>query len=258
LAAVDSSQALPLGRKLLALAPHDADLLNLNGQLEMHAGDDQTARKHLEEAVALDPNDSDPRVNLGLVLEALNDHAGAKIQLEKALALNNDEPWVHYELAMVLRTLGDTQAAKQQIALFQQKKKLESDRAVAVAEAAQARGAVKAGDNQKAAELYRQLALALDNLGDRAAERAALEQTVQLGYKDLQAGDKADAERQFQLTVDAVPDNVQAWIGLAVALGAESRFAEARKAAATALQLDPNNGIALNLSRELAASENHH
>ncbi len=258
LVADDSSHALPLARKLLAQAPHDADLLNLNGQLEMNAGDDQTARMHLEEAVALDPKDSDPRVNLGLVLARLNDPAGAKIQLEKALALNNDEPWVHYELAMVLRTLGDTQGAKQQIKLFQQEKTLESDRAVAVIEGAQARDAAKAGDYQKAAELYRQLAFALDNLGDRAAERAALEQAIQIGYKNLWAGDKSGAERQFRLTIQQAPDDAQAWVGLAAALGAESRFEEARKAAETALKLDPDNATALNLSRQLAADQNRH
>ncbi|MGB6827458.1 MAG: tetratricopeptide repeat protein, partial [Terracidiphilus sp.] len=279
----DSDRAVPLGRKLLALAPHDPDLLNLNGELEQKAGDYQAARKHLEKAVALDPNDPDPRANLGLVLADLNDPAEAKIQLEKALALGNDEPQVHFELAKVLRTLGGTEAAKQQLALFQQKQKQESDRAFVVSEAAQAAEAVKAGDNQKAAGLYRQacaaepqnaglhykLALVLDNLGDRAGERAALEQAIQanphfvpaqyqLGSMDLQAGDNAGAERQFRLTADEVPDNAQAWIGLAAALGAESRFEEARKAVDTALRLDPGNAAALNLSRKLAAGQNQH
>ncbi len=147
----DSDHAVPLGRKLLAQAPHDADLLNLNGELERKAGDYQAARKHLEEAVALDPDNSDPRVNLGLVLVALNDPAEAKIQFEKALALGKDEPQVHFELAKVLRTLGETEAAQQQLALFQQELKRESDRAVAVSKAAQAAQAAKAGDNQKAA-----------------------------------------------------------------------------------------------------------
>ena len=267
----DSDHAAPLGRKLLALAPHDADLLNLNGVLERKAGDYQTARKHLEEAVALEPKDPNARVNLGLVLEELNDPAGARVQLEKAIALGRDEPQIHFELSKVLRTLGDTAAAQQQLALFQQKLKQESDRAMAVSKAAAAAEAVKAGDNQKAAELYRQacaaepqnaplayeLALVLDNLGDRAGERAALEQAIQanphfvpaqyqLGYMDLQAADNAGAERQFRLTADEAPDNGQAWVGLAAALGAESRFEEARKAAATALRLDPDNAATLN------------
>ncbi|HEY2466449.1 MAG TPA: tetratricopeptide repeat protein [Terracidiphilus sp.] len=276
-----SDRAVPLGHKLLALAPHDADLLNLNGVLEKKAGDYQAARKHLEEAVALNPNDSNPRVNLGLVLVQLNDFAGAKIQLERALALGKDEPQVHFELAKVLRTLGETEAARQQLAVFQQKQKQESDRALAVSKAAQAAEAAKAGDNQKAAELYRQacavepqnaklayeLALVLDNLGDRTGERAALKQAIQanphfvpaqyqLGYLDLQARDNAEAERQFRLTVEEVPDSAQAWIALAIVLAAESRLDEARKAVDTALRLDPGNTTALNLSRELAGGQN--
>jgi len=123
---------------------------------------------------------------------------------------------------------------------------------------------VKAGDNRKAAELYRQacaaqpndpemayeLALVLDNLGELADERVALQQAIQanphfflaqyqLGFMDFQAGDNAGAERQFRLTVQQVPDNIQAWISLAAALGAESRFDEARDTVAHALKLDP-------------------
>lgn len=277
----DSGRAVPLGRKLLAVSPHDADLLNLNGVLDKKAGDYQAARKHLEGAVALNPNNSDSRVNLGLVLVELNDPAGAKIQLEKALALGRDEPQIHFELAKVLRTLDQAEEAQQQMALFQQKLKQESDRALAVSEASEAAEAVKAGDNQKAAGLYREacaddpqnarlayeLALILDNLDDRTGERAALEHAIQanphfvpaqyqLGYLDLQAGDNAGAERQFRLTADEAPDNAQAWIGLAAALGAEARFVEARKAADTALHLDPNNETALSLTLELAASQN--
>ncbi|HXR38300.1 MAG TPA: tetratricopeptide repeat protein [Terracidiphilus sp.] len=279
----DNDRAAALGRKLLALAPHDADLLNLNGLLEKKAGDYQTARKHLEEAVDLSPNDYNPRVNLGVVLAALNDPAGAKIQLEKALALGTDEPQVHFELAKVLRALGDTAGSEQQLTLYQQKLKQESDRTFAVSKAAEAALAAKAGDNQKAADLYRQacaaqpndpamayqLALVLDNLGEVTEERAALQQAIQanshfvlaqyqLGYMDFQAGDNAGAERQFRLTVEEVPDNVQAWISLAAALGAQSRFDEAQEVVAHALKLDPSNAAALGLSRKLAASQNQH
>lgn len=279
----DSDRAAALGRKLLALAPHDADLLNLNGLLEKKAGDYQAARKHLEEAVDLSPKDFNPRVNLGVVLAALNDPAGAKIQLEKALALGTDEPQVHFELGKTLRKLGETAEAEQQLALYQQKLKQESDRTFAVSKAAEAELATKAGDNRKAADLYRQacaaqpndpamayhLALVLDNLGELAGERAALQQAIQanphfvlaryqLGYIDFQAGDNAGAERQFRFTVEEVPDNTQAWISLAAVLGAQSRFDEAQQAAAQALKLDPNNAAALDLSRRLAASQNQH
>jgi Flp pilus assembly protein TadD len=75
---------------------------------------------------------------------------------------------------------------------------------------------------------------------------------------DFQAGDNAGAERQFRLTVQQVPDNIQAWISLAAALGAESRFDEARDTVAHALKLDPNNAAALDLGRKLAASQSQH
>jgi tetratricopeptide (TPR) repeat protein len=279
----DNDRAIPLGHKLLVLAPHDADLLNLNGLLENKAGDYQTARKHLDEAVLLSPNDYNPRVNLGMVLAELNEPAGAKIQLEKALALGTDEAQVHFELGKVERTLGETEAARQQFALYQQKLKQESDRAFAVSKAAEAAQAAKAGDNLKSAELYReacsaepqdaglayQLALALDNLNDRAGERAALEQAIranphfilahyQLGYVDFQAGDNAAAERHFRLTVAELPDNAQAWISLAAALAAQSRFADAQQAVAHALKLEPHNAAALSLSRRLAESRKQH
>ena len=279
----NNEAAAPLGRKLLAQAPHDADLLNLNGLLEQKAGDMAAARAHLEEAVALSPNDYNPRVNLGVVLADLKDAAGARRQLEKALALGTDEPQVHFELAKVLRTLGKTQAAQQQLALYQQKLKEESDQAVAVSKATEAEEAVKSGDNRKAADLYREacsaqpenanlayrLAMVLDSLGDVDGERAALNQAIkanphfvqaqyQLGYMDFQAGDNAAAEREFRLTVEALPDNVQAWISLAAALGAESRLEEARAAVDHALKLQPDNAAARGLSEKLAEAQARH
>jgi Flp pilus assembly protein TadD len=181
-----------------------------------------------------------------------------------------------------LRTLGETAEAGRQLALYQQKLKQESDRTFAVSKAAEAAQAAKAGDNQKAADLYRQacaaqpndaamayqLALVLDSIGDVEGERTALQRAIQanshfvlaqyqLGYLDYHAGDNAGAERQFRLTVEEVPDNAQAWISLAAALGAESRIDEAQDAVARALKLDPNNAAAVNLSRQLAVGQRH-
>ena len=52
----DFSLARPLGRKLLAAAPHDFDFLYLNGMLEREGHEYATARTHLQEAVAINPN----------------------------------------------------------------------------------------------------------------------------------------------------------------------------------------------------------
>lgn len=276
----NNDAAAPLGRKLLALAPHDADLLNLNGLIEQKAGDLESARKHLEEAVAVSPNDYNPRVNLGVVLADLKDANGARKQFERAIELGTDEPQVHFELAKVLRTLGDAQGAQQQLAIYQKRLKQESDQAEAVSEATEAAAAVKSGDNQKAADLYRaacaaqpqnamlsyRLAMVLGDEGDLDGERAALQRAVQvnprlaqaqyqLGYMDFQAGNNAAAEREFRATVDALPDNVQAWISLAATLGAEAHFPEARAAIARARELQPDNAAARALSQQLAEAQ---
>jgi Flp pilus assembly protein TadD len=279
----DNDSAAVLGRKLLQMAPHDADFLNLNGFLERKAGDYDAARKHLEEAVAQSPNDYNPRVNLGLVLAELRDAAGASKQLEKAIELGAGSAQVHFEMAKVLRTLGRTEEAQRQIKLYQQTLKEESDQSVAVLKATEAAEAAKAGDNRNAADLYREactaapndaalqyrLALVLRDLGDAAGERAALEQAIAvdpdsfpaqyaLGYMEFETGDNAGAERHFRLTIKAAPRNVQAWLSLAATLGAESRIQEAQEALANALRLDPNNAGALDLSRKLAAAGTQH
>lgn len=279
----DYDAATPLGLKLLAQAPQDTDLLNLNGLLERKAGDFPAARKHLEEAVALNGNDYNSRVNLGLVLAQLNDAAGAKVQLEKAVELGVTEPQVRFELAKVLRTLGETDEAQQQLKLFQQKLKEDSEQSLAVLKATQAEQAIKDGDKSNAADLYREacqaqpenaalayrLSLVLSDLGDMAGERAALEQAVKanpnfvlaqyaLGYLEFRAGENAAAEQQFRITVKAAPDNARAWLSLAATLAAEGRVQEAQDAVATALKLDPDNAGARELSKKLAGANGRH
>jgi Flp pilus assembly protein TadD len=73
---------------------------------------------------------------------------------------------------------------------------------------------------------------------------------------DFQAGNNAAAEREFRATVDALPENVQAWISLAATLGAEAHIAEARAAIARALELQPDNTAARALSQKLAEAQN--
>jgi Flp pilus assembly protein TadD len=276
----DNDAALPLGRKLLTLAPKNADLLNLNGFLERKAGDYAAARRHLEEAVALNPNDMNSRVNLGLVLDQLKEPAAAKVQLEKAVELGATEPQVRFQLAKVLRTLGENEEAQRQLGLYQQKLKEDDDQEQAVLKATQAAQAAKEGDNRKAADLYRdacalepkeaglayRLSVVLGDLGDAAGQRAALEQALKadpnfvlaqydLGYMDFRGGDTVAAEQHFRVVVKAAPDNAQAWLSLAATLATESRTKEAQDAVANALRIDPNNAGAMDLSRKLAAAQ---
>jgi tetratricopeptide (TPR) repeat protein len=273
----DNQTATPLGRKLLLLAPHDADLLFLNGLLERGAGDYGAARKHLEESVALNPGFYNSHYNLGVVLEQLQDAAGAREQFQRAIEVGDNEPELRFELAKVLRTLGRTEEAQAQLKLYQQRLKEESDKSLAILKSTQAEEAVKSGDNRKAADLFREasaalpsnpalayrLGVVLGEVGDSAGERAALLQAIQadpefapaqyqLGYLETREGNHTAAEQRFRLALKTAPNYVQAWIGLAAALGMENRFQEAQDAVANALKIEPENKAALELSQKLA------
>lgn len=272
--------ALPLARKLLARVPHDADFLYLNGVLEKNNGDFVAARTHLVASAKLDPNHYSTRYNLGYTLEHLQEYASAKVELQKAIELDPTEPESHFELAKVLRKLGDTDAAQQELLLYQTQVKVKSDHTIAAQKSTAAAEAMRAGDKQKAAALYReamaalpdnaglpyQLALVLNDLNDTEGERTALEQSVridpnfalaqyQLGILDSSNGNLRDAEQQFRLAVKASPGYVQAWIALAATLAKESRNQEALQAAENVLTIDPNNGAGLALRKSLMAGQ---
>jgi Flp pilus assembly protein TadD len=277
--AQNNDQALALGRKLLVLSPHDADFLFLNGMLERTTGDFSLARKHLEESVALSPNFYNSRYNLGVVLAHLQDPTGAKEQLKKALELGATEPEVHFELSKVLNSLGEAEEAREELKVYKKGLQEESDRAVAVLKSTQAEEASKAGDKQKAADLFREacaaqpsnvglayrLALVLHAMGDIAAERTTLGQAIQtdpefslaqyqLGALEFRNGEVDVAEQQFRLALKSTPSFVQAWVALAACLAVEYRVEEAQAAVAQALRLEPNNASALSLSKKLAAA----
>jgi tetratricopeptide (TPR) repeat protein len=279
----DYTLAQPLGRKLLVKAPHDFDVLYLNGIVERAAGQFPEARQHLEEAAALDPNYYNCRYNLGVVLAELKDFKGAREQLEKAIALGATEPEVRFKLASVLRTLGETELAQEQLKLYQQELQARANHTLAASKAAQGDKELSIGDPQKAVAFYREaveaepkdpmlafkLALALDRTGDTGGERTLLERAIQidpdlalaqnqLGYLDSRSGDSTSAEEHFRRALHAAPGYTQAWVSLAATLGMESRFPEAQKALANALQLDPQNTEALQLRKALDAAQAQH
>ncbi|HEY6339700.1 MAG TPA: tetratricopeptide repeat protein [Candidatus Sulfotelmatobacter sp.] len=279
----DYALATPLGQKLLIRAPHDFDILYLNGIMERAAGKFPTARKHLEEAVRLQPNHYNARYNLGVVLSELNDASGAKEQLEKAIELGASEPEIRFTLASALRTLGEADEANQQLKLYQQELQAKNNRTLAASKAAQGDKELATGDPQKAVAFYREavtatpkdillsfkLALALDRTGNIDEERTLLEQAVkvdpsfalaqnQLGYLASRSGDSASAEEHFRNALRAAPGYTQAWVSLAATLGMESRFPEAQQAVASALKLDPQNAEALQLRKDLEAAQTQH
>ncbi len=278
----ETALARPLGRKLLALAPHDFEVLYQNGILEREAHEYAAARGHLEQAVSLDPSEPGPHFNLGLVLAKVQDPEGAKQQLQQALALGDRNPQVHFALGGVLHTLGDPQAA-QEFRLYQQALQANDLRQIASEQSAQAAAALAKGDTKNAVAFYRdaveanpqdavlhyQLGLALDRMGDTAAERAALERAIQidptfalaqnqLGYLASQTGDSTSAERYFRLAVEAAPEYTEGWVNLAATLGMEGRVPEAQQAVEKALQADPHSASALELRQALISAGGRH
>ena len=274
----ETALARPMGIKLLARAPHDFEVLYQNGILEREAHEYAAARGHLEQAVALDPSQPGPHFNLGLVLAKVQDAAGAKQQLQEAIALGDTNPQVHFALGGVLHTLGDPQAAEE-FKLYQQALQANDLHQIATERSAQAAAELAKGDTKNAVALYReaveaspqdavlryQLALALDRMGDTAAEDTALEQAVkidptlalaqnQLGYLASQTGDSPSAERYYRLAVEAAPEYTNAWVNLAATLGMEDRFPEALQAVDKALQLDPHNTSAQQLRQALTSA----
>jgi len=277
----DWGPAKPVGAKLLADAPRAYDTLYLNGVMERQAGDYESAKAHLTEALKIHPDQQSVEANLGIALSHLHDPTDAKTHLERAIALGNTEPETHFELASVLRALGDADGAKQQMLDYQQAVKDKDNTALAVSKAAEAAQALNKGDTQRAVALYREafaaapknaligyrLSAALDQAGDTAGEQTVLEQVVaidptiaiaqnQLGYLESQHGDLAAAETHFRQAVTSAPAFTQAWISLAATLGMEAKFPEAQQAVASALRLDPQNTEAQQLSQDLTKAQN--
>jgi tetratricopeptide (TPR) repeat protein len=273
----DTDRALPLARRLLASAPDDAYFLYANGMMERQSDDYTSARAHLEKSVARDPGFYNSHYNLGMVLERLGDARGARIQFEKAVALGAEEPDVRFHLAKVLKSLGQTEEADRQLKLYREAAEASSKRTVAQGKATLAEKELASGAAQKAVALYREalestpedallnfkLSVALDKTGDTSGERAALEKAIQinpdmaiahnqLGYLASRSGDSAAAEEHFRRAVAAAPAYTDAWINLAATLGMESKLAEAQKAVASALRLDPKNTQAQQLQHDLA------
>ena len=276
----EAEKAQQLADRLLVEAPHNWEVLYLNGVLERRAGEYEAARDHLQQAVDLNPSHMESRRNLASVLAQLKDPQGAREQLQKAIDLGDEDPAVRFELAAVLRTLGENQEAENQLKIYKQEAQEKSDLTQAYAKSDFADQKLAAGDTRQAIALYREallanprdaslaykLAMACEKAGDTAGERAALERAIQinpnlaeaqnqLGYLASRAGDTASAEDRFQLAVRASPGYAKAWVNLAATLYLESKMPEAKEAVERALQLDPGNAQAQKLKNALDSAQ---
>lgn len=275
-----SDKAPQLARDLLGSYPNQWEVLYLNAQVASAEGAFQKALEMCSKSVELNPAYAASQQLLGSTFSKLGKLEEAKEHLQKSIALGNSEPEVHYELARVLLGLKDPAHAQQQMQIFQQLKSTQSDRTLAAGKAELADEAMKEGDAQKAAALYREalssdpnepllyfkLAKALEKLNDVAGEEASLQRAIelnpslpeaqnQLGYLAVRRGNTAEAEKRFRAAVQASPSYVVAWVNLAAALTDESRWKDADDALDHALQIDPDNTQARKLKELLAAAK---
>jgi Flp pilus assembly protein TadD len=252
-----------LGHKLLTAAPKQWELLYFMGMLHQQEDNYATARDYFERSIAAKPGNADAHYRLAVVLSSLQgdaksqmqDKTAARQELETAITLGLDTPEVHFALAKALRAQGDMEGAQQQLSLYQQRLKAQAARAQAADKAQQGDQAAAAGNPQQTVADYREalaldpqepvlaykLAMALDTVGDRAGERTALHQAIdlnphmalaqnQLGYLDASDGDAAAAVQHFQLAVKADPGFSKAWMNLAASLCLQGKWSDAREA----------------------------
>ena len=269
--------ARPMAAKVLALHPHDPDVLYLNGVVARGTGNFPQSKIYLEEAVQLKPDFYYSQFNLGMVLVILREWQEAKEHLEKAIAMDSSQAEVHFELAKALRGLGENEGAQQEMKQYQ---KINSDDETALeAASASAQGdkSIDEGKFDEALQHYREavqdqpqnalykykVSIALHKSGKIDEEKTQLEEVVkldpalagaqkQLGYLLARSGDAAGAVEHFRMAVKAAPAWSEAWVNLAAELAVEGNFAEARPAAATALRLNPASDAARALNEELA------
>lgn len=270
-------EARALGPKLLAARPRDPEVLYLNGLMQRSAGNYDEAAKLLQQAATLQPNLVNLHFELGNTLVILKQWQQAKDEYEKALAGGDAQPELHAGMAKALRGLGDMDGARQEMLKYQEMKKADEARLEAAESVAQGDDALQAGKAAEAVSHYRdaltnqpnsanyhyKLALALERTGDSAGVRSELERALAinpalpgaqnaLGYLLSRSGDAEAAVQHFRAATDAAPGWPEAWINLAAELAITGNFADARQAAARALELDPHNQQAKELSDQLA------
>ncbi len=260
----DDADAQPIAEKLLAAHPRDFDVLYLTGVTENDMQQYDAAVTHLKAAAELNPNHFDTRFNLGMALSHLKQNEAARDQLERAVALDSSNAEAHFHLAQVLRALGDTAGAGEQLKLFQQRQQATTTLALGQTKSGQAAQALDSGQTVQAIALYREaitalpqdavlhynLALALDQTGDFAAEQVALETAVrlrprfaeaenQLGIVLAREGRDSVAEEHFRAAIAAAPSYAEAANNLGTLLGQQGHDQEAERFFRVAVTMNP-------------------
>jgi len=281
------SDALPVVLEYTHRRPQGSQGFYVLGQAYQGLKQSDAAIEAMEHAAALDRGDGAIRFNLGMLLANAGHTDAAIPQLKAAERINPSDIEIHKELALLFEKTGEqegTRFEKARLAAL----KSDSDKEAAIARFSQeASEDLAAGNAKAAAESYGKavqlsprdpklrynLSLALDRMGDFAAERKELERAVeldpklavaqnQLGLLALRSGQQAEAEQRFKKVLAIDPKFAEAQSNLGVLYSQQGKNGEAASLFQQALKNDPrytkayvNLGLLMAQQRAFAEAE---
>jgi tetratricopeptide (TPR) repeat protein len=223
-----------------------------------------SATEMLQKAARLAPERYEVRYELGLAFAAAGQTERAIRELQVAEKVRASAPDVHDQLARLLATAGEEELAQKEHAQYVALLSRGDPDALAGKFNAQANQLLAAGNARAAAEAYREalradpknpqlrynLSLALDKLGDRAAEEQELKKVIQLnpdlavahnqlGVLALQANRTSEAEQEFKKAIAGDPRYAEAQNNLGVVYSREGQDQAAATLYQQAIDSDP-------------------
>lgn len=224
----DNAAAIAEWNALMSELADDYRVLNNLGAVLLRIGRYDEAAQLFKRSLEMHPDNGAARANYAYALVETGRVSEALPQYEMALAATPESALLHNNYGIALARLDRQQAAAAEF-----EKAIGYDPALADAHNNLGSALLANGWQDKAAEAEFQRAIALRPHYAEAENN--------LGVIYLRRGDNADAERHFRLAVAADGRMARAWVNLGATLVSEGRPAEARDAAAKALEIDPAN-----------------
>ena len=271
---------ISLGRALFSLKQYSASVSALEEYAKRQPRDDQgyyllglayaglnqfqKAEASLQQAKRLNPGNADTRYNLGLALVRTGKPDEAIQEFDVAAKLNPSDPEVHAQLASVLQQQNQKERAQVELRKSQQLRGRSDQQAQAGKLNDESNHYLLAGNPQAAVESYRKalklnpddaklhynLSLALDRVGDKAAEQEELKSAIrldpnlsvahnQLGLLYMGDGRLPEAEKYFKNAIQIDPKYAEAQNNLGVLYSQQGKDSEAATLFQQAIQNDP-------------------
>ena len=195
-------------QRALAAEPNNGDAHTYLGVLADRAGDLATAERHFAAAAAAAPRRASALNNYGAILLRLGRAAQARAQFEASLRLDQNQPSALVNLAQIHFAAGQPDDLRTAQTLFERADAIAPDPDIARALVVIA---LKLGDHDRAANSYRAYA-ARPTGASAAAGKAA---HIELGAALAEANLLDEAVAELSTVLRAEPDDVSAIVALA-------------------------------------------